>query len=165
MANVKVTPNNLVAVMRGEIADRLVVNLRDRLEKNIIDSVPADIKDDPPINVAVTYSVNTSDGSMKLDVRVASETVTGVKEVQVSASSTFSAHTRVLDGKRNFYTGGYNISGSKRDDIRSDEGSFVTGNRIPEALLGDIVKHGIAATMSPSEHEGHSLDEHSRSGF
>ena len=149
MANVKVTPSNLADVMRGELANQLVGGLRDRLEENIIESIPAEIKDDPPIHVDVTYSVNLSDGSIKFDVRAASETVTGVKEVKVSGSSTFSAHTRVLDGQRNFKT----------------ESGFVTSNKVPEALLGDIVNHGIMATMSPSEHEGHSLDEHSRSGF
>jgi len=149
MANVIVTPDNIADVMKGEIANRLVVDLRDRLEKNIINSIPADIKDDPFIDVDVTYSVNMSDGSMKFDVRATSETVTGVKEVQVSASSTFSAHTRVLDGQRNFKT----------------KSGFMTSNKVPEALLDDIVQHGIAATMSPSEHGGHSLDEHSSSGF
>jgi len=97
----------------------------------------------------VTYSADLLDGLMKFDVTAASETVTGIKEVEVSASSTSSAHTRVLDGKRNFKT----------------KSGFMTSNKVPEALLSDIVKHGIAATMSPSEHEGHSLDEHSRSGF
>ena len=149
MANVIVTPSNLAAVIKGEIANHLVGDLRDSLEENIIASIPAEIKDDPPIGVKVTYSVNISDGSMKFDVSAASETVTGVKEVQVSASSTSSAHTRVLDGQRNFKT----------------KSGFVTGNKIPEALLDDIVKHGVMATMSPSEHGGHSLDEHTRSGF
>jgi len=44
MANVRVTLKNLSNVLRGEIANRLVGDLRDRVEKNIIASIPADIK-------------------------------------------------------------------------------------------------------------------------
>ena len=101
----------------------------------------------------------------KWSVKAKSEKVSGVKEVPVSGSITRSGHTRTLDGKRNFYIGGYDIPGGKAEAIRSAEGSFVTKDEVPEELLSDIVNHGIAATVSPSEHEGHAIDEHSRSGY
>ena len=142
MANVIVTPSNLAAVIKGEIANHLVGDLRDSLEENIIASIPAEIKDDPPIGVSVTYSLDKSNGSMKFDTKVSSQTVQGVKEAEVSASNKSSAHTRILDGQRNFKT----------------ESGFVTGNKVPDSVLKQIVDHGIKATRDPGAHAGHSFD-------
>jgi hypothetical protein len=142
MANVIVTPSNLAAVIKGEIANHLVGDLRDSLEENIIASIPAEIKDDPPIDVSVTYSLDKSNGSMKFDTKVSSQTVQGVKEAEVSASNKSSAHTRILDGQRNFKT----------------ESGFVTGNKVPDSVLKQIVDHGIKATRDPGAHAGHSFD-------
>jgi hypothetical protein len=136
MANVIVTSSNLAAVIKGEIANHLVSDLRDSLEENIIASIPSSIKDDPPIDVSVTYSLDKSNGSMKFDTKVSSQTVQGVKEAEVSASNKSSAHTRILDGQRNFKT----------------ESGFVTG------VLKQIVDHGIKATRDPGAHAGHSFD-------
>ena len=102
---------------------------------------------------------------MKFDTKISSGTVSGIKETHVSGSLSRSSHTRVLDGKRNFYVGGYDIPGGDAETIRSAEGTFVTSNKVPDSILNDIVSHGVVATMNPSEHEGHSLDEHSSSGF
>jgi len=142
MANVIVTSSNLAAVIKGEIANHLVGDLRDSLEKNIIASIPSSIKDDPPIDVSVTYSLDKSNGSMKFDTKVSSQTVQGVKEAEVSASNKSSAHTRILDGQRNFKT----------------ESGFVTGNKVPDSVLKQIVDHGIKATRDPGAHAGHSFD-------
>ena len=142
MANVIVTSSNLAAVIKGEIANHLVGDLRDSLEENIIASIPAEIKDDPPIDVSVTYSLDKSNGSMKFDTKVSSQTVQGVKEAEVSASNKSSAHTRILDGQRNFKT----------------ESGFVTGNKVPDSVLKQIVDHGIKATRDPGAHAGHSFD-------
>lgn len=142
MANVRVTKSNLVAVLKGEIAETLVGKFREQIEKNIKDSIPSSIKDDPPIDVSVTYSLDKSNGSMKFDTKVSSQTVQGVKETEVSASNKSSAHTRILDGQRNFKT----------------ESGFVTGNKVPDSVLKQIVDHGIKATRDPGAHAGHSFD-------